>query len=68
MLEYLSFWGNGYVVYYKESTGPMGSHWSIENGDPILCINNDNKAYSKHPETYPYSKEKKECIMDSSQQ
>lgn len=60
--EYGAIEDGVYVVYYKESTGPMGSHWSIENGDPILCINNDNKAYSKHPETYPYSKEKKNAL------
>ena len=60
--EYGAIKDGFYMVYYDENAGPMGSHWSIENGNAIYCINNDNKAYGKHPETYPFSKEKKNAL------
>lgn len=53
--EYGAIKNGDYSLDYVEATGPMGTHWTINNREAVDCINDYNTAWYKHKETNPYS-------------
>ena len=53
--EYGAIKNGDYSLNYVEATGPMGTHWTINNREAVDCINDYNTAWYKHKETNPYS-------------
>ena len=53
--EYGAIKNGDYSLNYVEATGPMGTHWTINNRGAVDCINDYNTAWYKHKETNPYS-------------